>query len=100
MKDGLSHDDGVNMTIQVINGETVVFSKHYAEGRLETWGRCAPEHAQAIDRALRASVSMRSAILEDKFFTLLAESGVPRGAGESFLSGLVEEDAVILRPAS
>lgn len=81
------------------SGHTWVHSKHYAEGRLEMWGRCEPQHAKALDHALRVSVTTRPHILEAKFFAILAESGVPREAGEALLNDLREEDVVLLRPA-
>jgi len=86
--------------IHIINGETVVWSKHYAEGRLEIWGRCAPEHAQVLDRALHTSVTTRSHIMEAKFFAILAEEGISREVGDAFLAGLYEDDVVILRDPS
>lgn len=74
-----------------------VHVKKYAEGRLNMWSSCAPEHAAAFEVILKASMNVVPEIMTDRYFSMLAKYGIPREAGEAFLAGLRYEDVVILR---
>jgi hypothetical protein len=80
------------------DGATWVSAKFYPEGRLSIWARCDPAHAQVLERVLRNSVTARPHIMEEKFYTLLTQAGVPREVGEALLADLREEDVILLRP--
>lgn len=85
--------------ISVREGETWIYCRFYAEGRLKLWARSDPAHAEVLERVLRDSVTAYPQIMEQKFYALLAEAGVPREVGAALLADLREDDVILLRPA-